>query len=65
MRTSRVTHWSQSGENQSESKSNATVVERIQAVVHGNRKLVAGIAIGVAVVATVIAVRARLRRRLF
>jgi hypothetical protein len=51
--------------NQSESKSNATVVERIQAVVNGNRKLVAGIAIGVAVVATVIAVRARLRRRLF
>jgi hypothetical protein len=47
------------------SNSNATVVERIQAVVNGNRKLVAGIAIGVAVVATVIAVRARLRRRLF
>jgi hypothetical protein len=60
-----LTGHNQEKKTMSESKSNATVVERIQAVVNGNRKLVAGIAIGVAVVATVIAVRARLRRRLF
>jgi len=45
------------------SNSKPNIVERIQSFVNGNRKLVAGIALGIAVVTAVLAVRARLRRR--